>query len=387
MSPRIFFHVQHLLGIGHLRRAATLARALGDAGFDVLLVSGGAPTTGLSLDSARFHQLPPLRAVDEGLRDLCRLDGTPIDAAFEAERKRHLLDLLRAETPDILITEQFPFGRTRLRFELLPLLEAAERLARKPLIVSSVRDVVRRSVSPQRVAETINIFERFFDAVLIHSDPALVGFDRSFAGWGRIEARAHYTGYVAENGSKHRPRSAEGDGEVIVSAGGGAVGAPLLQAALAARPLTPLGDRTWRLLVGANMPAADRAMLASAGQGGVIEPARTDFTTLIGNAALSISQAGYNTVIETLTCADRAVLVPFGTERETEQADRALLLAERGMVAVVPPGTLSPETLADAVRRALGGPSIRSFPPCDVGGGPASAALLHRLLHREAVAP
>src|SRR5262249_36494917 len=159
-----------------------------------------------------------------------------------------------------------PFGRTRLRFELLPLLEAAKRSTHRPLIVSSVRDVVRRTASPQRVAETIEIFEHFFDAVLIHSDPALVSFDRSFAGWGSIEARAHYTGYVAENGSADRRRSAAGAGEVIVSAGGGAVGAPLLQAALAARPLTPLGDRTWRLLVGANMPAAARAMLASEGR-------------------------------------------------------------------------------------------------------------------------
>ena len=31
MSARVFFHVQHLLGIGHLRRAATLARGGLDA--------------------------------------------------------------------------------------------------------------------------------------------------------------------------------------------------------------------------------------------------------------------------------------------------------------------------------------------------------------------
>ena len=40
---RVFFYVQHLLGIGHLRRAAVLARALVAGGFDVLLVSTGAP--------------------------------------------------------------------------------------------------------------------------------------------------------------------------------------------------------------------------------------------------------------------------------------------------------------------------------------------------------
>ena len=68
--PRVFFWVQHLLGIGHLRRAATLARGLAQRGCDVLLVSGGAPVPGLDLGQARLHLLPPLRARDESLREL-----------------------------------------------------------------------------------------------------------------------------------------------------------------------------------------------------------------------------------------------------------------------------------------------------------------------------
>ena len=372
---RVFFYVQHLLGIGHLRRAAVLARALVAGGFDVLLVSGGAPVEGLVLDGVRFHQLPPLRAADASLRDLARLDGTPIDEAFQRRRTEALLGLLRAEAPDVVLTEQFPFGRTRLRFELLPLLEAA----RGSLIACSVRDVVRRA-APERVAEAVELLDRF-DAVLIHGDPRLVPFERSFAGWARIKERAFYTGYVSERDLAQGTQGAEGKDEVVVSVGGGAVGAPLLKAAIAARPKTALADRTWRLLVGENLPAQDRAALARE-EGIVIEPARADFTTLLRNATLSISQAGYNTTIETLCCADRAVLVPFATERETEQADRAQALAERGMVAVVPPDTLSAQSLADAVDRALAGPSLKTFPPCDIAGGRKTAALLHRLLVR-----
>jgi predicted glycosyltransferase len=376
---RAFFHVQHLLGIGHLRRAAVLARALVAGGFDVLLVSGGAPVAGLALDGARFHQLPPLRAVDESLRDLARLDGSPVDESFQRQRTEALLGLLRAEAPDVLVTEQFPFGRTRLRFELLPLLEAAASLPRRPLITCSVRDVVRRA-GAGRVAEAVDLVDRF-DAVLIHGDPRLVPFERSFAGWERIKKRAFYTGYVSERDLAQGMQGSEGKDEVVVSVGGGAVGAPLLKAAIAARPRTALAGRIWRLLMGENLPVQDRAALARE-QGVIIEPARPDFTALLRNATLSISQAGYNTTIETLCCADRAVLVPFATERETEQADRAHALAERGMVAVVAPGTLSAKSLADAIGRALAGPSLRSFPPCNVDGGPETAALLHRLLPR-----
>lgn len=374
---RVFLYVQHLLGIGHLRRAAVLARALAAGGFDVLLVSGGAPVEGLALAGVRFHQLPPLRAADESLRDLARLDGRPIDEAFQRERTQALLGLLRAEAPDAVVTEQFPFGRTRLRFELLPLLETARTLPRRPLLACSVRDVVRRT-GPERVAEAVMLLDRF-DAVLIHGDPRLVPFERSFAGWARIKERAFYTGYVSERDLAQGIEGAAGKDEVVVSVGGGAVGAPLLKAAIAARPKTTLADRTWRLLVGENLPAQERAALARE-RGVVVEPARSDFTTLLRNAALSISQAGYNTTIETLRCADRAVLVPFATERETEQADRAQALADRGMVAVVPPGMLSAQSLAEAVARALAGPSLGAFPACDVDGGAKTAALLHRLL-------
>lgn len=372
MTSRVFFYVQHLLGIGHLRRAAVLARALAEGGFDVLMVSGGAPLA-LDLGRARLHQLPPLRARDEGLRELSRLDGSPVDEAFRAARVRELVSLLHAEAPSIVITEQFPFGRTRLRFELVPLIEAARVLRPRPLIVSSVRDVVRRSVSAQRVVETLEALSNF-DLVMIHADPGIVDFGASFVAWDRIAARSVYTGYVASPDQRVEASGAGRD-EVVVSVGGGAVGAPLLRAALAARRQGALADRRWRLLVGANLAEAERARLQR--QDGVtIEPARADFPTLLANAVLSISQAGYNTVVDVLRFAQRAVFVPFSTERETEQSDRARSLAERGMATVVPADSLTAGSLAAGIARALAGPTLRSLPPCNVAGAAATVELL-----------
>ena len=37
-GPRVFFYVQHLLGIGHLARASRIAAALAEDGFDVTVV-------------------------------------------------------------------------------------------------------------------------------------------------------------------------------------------------------------------------------------------------------------------------------------------------------------------------------------------------------------
>ena len=64
-GARIFFWVQHLLGIGHLKRTATLARAFRRAGMDVTIVSGGHEVSGLDIADSKLIQLPAVRAADK----------------------------------------------------------------------------------------------------------------------------------------------------------------------------------------------------------------------------------------------------------------------------------------------------------------------------------
>src|SRR5205809_518006 len=93
------------------------------------------------------------------------------------------------------------------------------RAARHSGSKQSVRDIVRRSMSRERVQQAIDLCRRF-DLILIHGDPTLIGFDRSFAGWEAIRSRAAYTGYIAEQRDE---KGADGVNEVLVSVGGGAV--------------------------------------------------------------------------------------------------------------------------------------------------------------------
>ena len=103
---------------------------------------------------------------------------------------------------------------------------------------------------------------------------------------------------------------------------------------------------------------------------------------MLTNATLSISQAGYNTVVETLACADRAVLVPFATDRETEQTIRARAVVARGGAQMVAGAALDGPALAAAIERALAGPSLRSLPKLDVNGVATTAALITHHLDR-----
>src|SRR5437764_33254 len=97
----VFFYVQHLLGIGHLKRAATLARALRDAGFRVVLASGGVPVASIPVDV----QLPPASAADISFKTLIDDAGQPIDEAWQRRRAGALLDAWRAARADVLMRD------------------------------------------------------------------------------------------------------------------------------------------------------------------------------------------------------------------------------------------------------------------------------------------
>ena len=362
-GKRVFVYVQHLLGIGHLKRAATLARALSERGSEVTFATGGVPVPDILPPRVHLIQLPPAASVDLDFRSLVDAEGRPVDEAWRARRRAQLLDAWRAARPHALVIELFPFGRRQMRFELLPLLEEASRAAPRPIIVSSVRDVLGQR-NPAKQDEMLSVFERYFDRLLVHGDPRFLPFDRTFRNAHRLGERLHYTGFIVDRERPAGPPGNAGAGEVIVSAGGGAVGAKLLETAIHARPLTVLAGARWRLLTGANLASAAYGALAAlaeqAGQGGIaLERWRGDFRTLLKNSSLSVSQGGYNTVMEILDCGARAVVVPFAGGQESEQTLRAHLLAERGRIEVVDEGTLAPATLAAAVDRAARGPAPR----------------------------
>ena len=354
----VFLYVQHLLGVGHLKRALVIARALSDAGLEVTVASGGHEVNLLDRSGLNWVQLPSVGTADLSFSALVDQHGRPVDDAWKQARAQILLEAWEHSRADVLLIELFPFGRRQMRFELLPLLAAAHARNPRPLVVSSIRDVLGGGRShPGRQQQMLDTFDRWFDHVLVHGDPALIPLDATFALAARLGSRMHYTGYVVAPESTLQADAGEGVGEVLVSAGGGAVGMALYEAALQARPLTSLGDRTWRVLVGPGLPEAQFQQLRqrghAQGEGRVIvERARPDFMAMLGRCALSISQGGYNTVLEALSMGTRSVLVPFAGGGEIEQTLRAELLARQGWVQTVEESGLTPSRLAEAVDRA-----------------------------------
>lgn len=373
---RVLIAVTHLLGAGHLTRAATLARAFAAAGHEVMLISGGVPAPLVRLDSVRLVQLPPLHIVGTAFTTLLRPGGEPADANWLTRRRTAMLDAFEGFAPDVVVTELFPFGRRALAEEFLALVEAASARVTRPLILASVRDILVASNRPERIAQAHTRIATFYDAVLVHGDPSLVLLDASWPLDQVTTRKLRYTGYVDEGTS---PGAATARAGVLVAAGSGPAGLLLLRAAAEAARQRP--DLGWRILAGHGVPEAALIEIAQGLPEGVLGRARPDYRALLAGAALSVSQAGYNTAADLLAAGTPAVLVPFEAGGETEQRLRAEHLAARGLARVLPEAALSAEALIQAVEAQRAAP----LPPAheiDLGGGARSVEIV-TALHAE----
>lgn len=377
MSASVLIAVTHLLGSGHLVRAANLARALARGGFSVTLASGGMPLRAMEGEPFAFVQLPVIRTEGTDFRTLLDEAGEPIDPERRSARIARLEELAARLRPDVVIVEHFPFGRRQLAGEFLALIAAVKAARPEALVLSSVRDVLV-TPRPDRIAEAEERIAGMFDAVLVHGDAGFLPLDRSWPGGEGLAAKLRYTGYLADD----RPVGAVQDNdEVIVSGGGSAAALPLFACAVAAARLDRSGRR-WRLLAGRGMAEDDIARLAFEAPGRVvIERARPDFPALLAGCAVSVSQAGYNTVLDLVAAGRPAVVVPFDADNETEQTVRAEAMERAGLARCF---RLSGDFVGDAVALADAvGEAIGSRPPAlpiDRNGAARSAAIVSELL-------
>lgn len=358
---RVFFYVQHLLGIGHLARASRIASAIKAAGMEITLVTGGMPVKGFPGPDVDHVALPAVAVGDGAFAGLVDADGNRADAAFLDRRRDLLLAAFHDAAPDVVITEAFPFGRRQMRFELLPLMAAIEARRPRPLLVASVRDILQEKTKPGRDEETVELVQAHYDRLLVHGDPSFVRLEDTFRLAAGVADKVAYTGLVCPP----PPVPSAEQNDVVVSAGGGAVGAALVGAAIeAARAMPHL--RRWSVITGPNLPDADYdAFAASAPANVTLHRFRTDFTSLLASARVSVSQAGYNTVADILQAGCRALLIPYAVQGETEQTTRATKLEALGRAVMLAETDLSGPAIATGIEAALAQ---------DIAAGPAKVA-------------
>lgn len=379
--PAILFYCQHSLGMGHLVRSMALAAGLAER-FRVVFLNGGPLPEGINLPSGmEVIDLPPLGINPDGQM----VSRDPLRTVAEARqiRRRMILETFHWLRPQIVLVELFPFGRKKFADELLPLLDEAMSGSFPPLIICSLRDILVGQRSDQRKHDerAVAIANRYFDAILIHADPAFARLEQSFQAYAKLTAPAYYTGYVSlkRDGINHSTITRQR--RIVVSAGGGLVGLPLLQAALGAHALLQDDDLEMRIIAGPFLPEASWQSLRSAAQGQRgLQLLRSvpDLCKEMRTAAASISQCGYNTSLDILQSGVAALVVPFADGLEDEQTERARRLEQIGAVRVLDQRQMNPIRLADEIRRLLGfNPQSSAI---DLNGAERSAQILTQLL-------
>ena len=305
MRPGLLLYCQHSVGIGHLMRSLLLASKLARR-FRVVLLNGGPIPPGLDIPKdIEIVDLPPLGMPDG--HELVSRDANFDLARAKALRRALVMDAFCRVAPTVLLIELFPFGRKKFAFELLPLLKAARRSTQtKPLVLCSLRDILVAARPDQQHHDdrAAWLCRRYFDGIFVHADPGLARLEESFKPRRSAGIPVYYTGLVARTAAQSA--NAARDAHILVSAGGGLVGGPLLQAALDAQDiLWPMHGRRMRIVAGPFLPEDQwRALCARAAGRGDVELVRSvpDLSAEMRTAAASLSQCGYNTAMDIL-CA------------------------------------------------------------------------------------
>ncbi|BCO07814.1 hypothetical protein GF1_01900 [Desulfolithobacter dissulfuricans] len=386
---KLLVYCQHVLGIGHLCRTLEILKRL--SSHEVILVLGGPPAAVEIPAHVRPILLPGLK-MDPGFSGLQPVDPQADLAQVKEERVRLLLELFIAEKPDILLVELYPFGRKGFRFELEPLLALANRSG--CFTASSVRDIlVEKDQAEKFETRVIEQLNRYFDLLLIHGDEQVIRLDETFSRMGDIRIPVRYTGYIchppeADDRTRLRRRLGLSADELLIvaSAGGGSVGAALLQAATLAHGSLDFPARM-QLFTGPYMAEAQVTRLRK--EASLVARPETPFgkdrlrlsrftdifPAWLAAADLSISMGGYNTTMNVVAATIPALIHPFGQNREQRlRAERLLPLT---CLEIVDRHDLEPGRLANRMDHMLRRQRIRPDIRLD-GAREAAQALISK---------
>jgi predicted glycosyltransferase len=382
VKPGLLLYCQHSLGMGHLVRSLALAAGLAGR-FRVAFLNGGPLPRGIQCPAGvELIALPPLGMGDDGglvSRDRRR----SLDRA-RGLRQAMILEAFTAVRPRVVLVELFPFGRKKFASELLPLLEAA----RKPgpgraLVLCSLRDILvgRQHEQEKHDEWVVTVANRYFDGILVHADPRFARLEESFRPRSPLRVPVHYTGFVFPAPTHQGGRRPCRRRQVVVSAGGGLVGEPLLRATIEAHGRLWETERlAMQVIAGPFLPdEAWRSLrVAARSQEGLhLRRYVPDLCAELAASVASVSQCGYNTALDILRARVPALVVPFAEGHEDEQNRRARRLERLGAVRILESQRLDPDSLAAEIRALL------HFRPravdLDLNGAQNTADLVDRL--------
>lgn len=358
---RFAIYSQDGMGLGHLRRNTVIGQRILEAapGSTILLIADSPVAPFFRLPSGMdFIKLPSIQKIGPGQWQPTHLQVHERDV--QDLRGALLRNVFQCYQPDLLLVDHMPVGA---KGELTPALEVLRQERPSCSVVLGLRDILDAREVIARVWEKEGAYEAlrsYYHRVLIY------GSSEIFDSCGTYSLPAppqgiHYCGYVVNPGPIRPACQIRRDLQlgnrklVFVSAGGGHDGYPLMRTYLEAlRLLGERADFLTLMAVGVNLPEEMMAELEREAQGLPVQVFThvSDSLSHIAAADLVVCMAGYNTLSEVLYQRKKALVVPRSGP-SAEQRMRANLFASRGLLEMLDPNDLSPETLAQRLTAAL----------------------------------
>lgn len=361
-SIRVTLYSHDTYGLGHLRRNLAIAEHLlaREGRFSVRLLTGS-PVA----DQWRFPAnlevvaLPPV--VKTGVETYAPRNSHLPFSLVKAYREALIVKAIVAQPPDILLVDHAPAG---MNGELMASLAYIRRELPHTKVIIGLRDILDSPETVRRLwgeQHTIELLDELYDLILVYGCRDLFDVVEAYEIPSKVAAKVRYCGYVAR---PYVPAAAQAPAQrplVLVTAGGGEDGHFLMDAYL--RCLTQLPDGCVRSLIvtGPLMSEADRRLLDRVpGLASDVEliSMTHDLPSLLQRADLVVGMGGYNSSMEIVASGRPAIIVPRVAPR-AEQAMRAALLEQLGLVRCVLPGPDLESRLAARIGEALAESSVR----------------------------
>jgi predicted glycosyltransferase len=357
-SYRVLIYSHDSFGLGHLRRCRAIAHALVEQHKKLnILILSGSPIIGRFSFRARvdFVRVPGIIKLRNGDYTSLSLD---VDIEHTLALRASIIEhTARVFEPHLFLVDKEPLG---LLGEVQKTLRLLKRRGGCRLVLG-LRDIMDEPASlavEWRRKRVLPALERLYDQIWVYGLPQIYDPVSAYRFPPAVAAKTVFTGYLRR---EPQPEASlpPGIADVIekrpfllVTPGGGGDGAELVDAALAAYERYN-GRLPWPALIvyGPFLPARQRAVFerrAARLPRVMTLTFHEHLENLMQKAAAVVCLGGYNTFCEVLSLNKRSLIVPRVTPR-AEQLLRANAAQKLGLVQMLHPDELAPETLAEAI--------------------------------------
>ena len=355
-GARVLIYSHDTFGLGHLRRALTLAHSMVESNKNLsVLILSGSPIIGSFDFRARvdFVRIPGVIKLRNG-------DYTALNLLIDLDETLSIRTSIIKHTaaifdPDVFIVDKEPSG---LRGEVLPTLKMLKK--RGTRLVLGLRDVLDEPallVPEWKRKKVLPALKNLYDDIWVYGLPQICEPLGALDLPESVLKKVTYTGYlqrrVPSSPNTTPPPEITKKPYLLVTTGGGGDGDGLIEWVLRAYETDPMLPYPALLVLGPFMQTELQTdFLNRASQLDRVEAITFEqhMESLEDNAVGIVAMGGYNTFCEILSLDKKAIIVPRKVPR-LEQFIRASKAESLGLVRMLEDdGKYDPEVMASALR-------------------------------------